>query len=166
MPAPPLPWSAAGAVPGAQGQCQARVRGPAAAEARAGLGRTSLCSVSDSEQDAELHRGSRLAALTASRRPPGRARERETHLERGCAAGAGLGERAGPRPLGPPGPGGCGVAGARAAARLGGREPPSRPGSRTGGPTLAAPAQQPRSPSEGGRSPAPHALFVFLARLT
>lgn len=61
------PRSAAGAVPGAQGQCQARVRVPAAAEARAGLGRTSLFSVSGSEQDAELPRGSRLAAFTASR---------------------------------------------------------------------------------------------------
>lgn len=46
-----------------QGQCQARVRVPAAAETRAGLGGTSRWSVSDSGQDAGLPRGAQLAAF-------------------------------------------------------------------------------------------------------
>lgn len=119
--------------------------------------------------DAEFHCGSQLAAFPAfpaSRRPPGHTLEQETHLERGCAAGAGLGERADLWPLCIPSHRllrGRGRSGSGAVlSSFAGERPLSGPSAWICGPTLPAPAQQPRSPSKGGRSPAPHALFVFL----
>lgn len=100
---------------------------------------------------------------TLRSRPPRTTREREAHLE--LRPEPRPAEHADPRPLFIPSRGllqSRGRTGAGAASA-----PPPGSGSRPGGPTLRAPAPRPpRSPSGGGRSPAPRALFVFLARLT
>ncbi|XP_055279701.1 basic proline-rich protein-like [Moschus berezovskii] len=83
----------------------------------------------------------------------------------GAAPGAPAREHSDPRPLFIPS---CGRLQSRGRTGTGAASaPPPGSGSRPGGPTLRAPAPRPpRSPRGGGRSPAPRALFVFLARLT